>query len=105
MVLTILKALQPSNHNPSDFVFSIKSHSFSTVFSRIIKQTNIEDFQLRDLRREGISRLLEMGLSRPEVAEFSGHKDLSMINNVYNSIDRPNLCKKVNRFCSSSSGL
>jgi integrase len=39
----------------------------------------IEDLHFHDLRHEAISRFFEMGLSIPEVALISGHKDYRML--------------------------
>lgn len=37
------------------------------------------DFKFHDLRHEAISRFFELGLSIPEVALISGHKDPRML--------------------------
>ena len=37
------------------------------------------DLRFHDLRHEAISRFFEMGLSVPEVAVISGHKDARML--------------------------
>ncbi|WP_318012219.1 tyrosine-type recombinase/integrase [Mesorhizobium sp. ESP6-5] len=37
------------------------------------------DLRFHDLRHEAISRFFEMGLSLPEVALISGHKDARML--------------------------
>jgi integrase len=39
----------------------------------------VQDLGLHDLRHEAISRFFEMGLSVPEVALISGHKDVKML--------------------------
>ena len=39
----------------------------------------IENLYIHDLRHEAISRLFEMGLSIPEVALISGHRDPRML--------------------------
>jgi len=44
-----------------------------------IKHAGIVDLRLHDLRHEGISRFFELGLSVPEVAVISGHKDFRML--------------------------
>ena len=41
----------------------------------MIKRTGIVDLRFHDLRHEAISRFFEMGLSVPEVALISGHRD------------------------------
>ena len=44
-----------------------------------MKRANVEDLRFHDLRREAISRFFEKGLSIPEVALISGHKDVRML--------------------------
>ena len=39
----------------------------------------IADLRFHDLRHEAVSRFFEMGLSVPEVALISGHRDLRML--------------------------
>ena len=45
----------------------------------MIKNTGIVDLRFHDLRHEAISRFFEMGLSVPEVALISGHRDYRML--------------------------
>ena len=42
-------------------------------------KANISDFRFHQLRHEAISRFFEKGLSIPEVALISGHKDVRML--------------------------
>ena len=42
-------------------------------------KTEIEDLHFHDFRHEAISRLFELGLSMPEVALISGHRDPRML--------------------------
>jgi len=46
-----------------------------SAWQRLIKRTGIIDLRFHDLRHEAISRFFEMGLSVPEVALISGHRD------------------------------
>jgi integrase len=45
----------------------------------MLKGTGIEDLHFHDLRHEAISRFFEMGLTVPEVASISGHRDTRML--------------------------
>ena len=45
----------------------------------IAQRTELCDLRFHDLRHEAISRFFEMGLSVPEVAVISGHKDARML--------------------------
>jgi len=44
-----------------------------------VRRAGIVDLHFHDLRHEAISRLFEKGLSVPEVALISGHRDLRML--------------------------
>ena len=50
-----------------------------SAWQRLIKRTGIVDLRFHDLRHEAISRFFEMGLSVPEVALISGHRDYRML--------------------------
>jgi integrase len=50
-----------------------------SAWQRLIKRTGIIDLRFHDLRHEAISRFFEMGLSVPEVALISGHRDYRML--------------------------
>jgi len=53
--------------------------SLKHAFARLTKRAGIEGLRFHDLRREGVSRMLEKGLNIVEVSQVSGHKTLSMI--------------------------
>ncbi|MDA0341679.1 MAG: tyrosine-type recombinase/integrase [Proteobacteria bacterium] len=48
-------------------------------WGRLTHRAGIEDLHFHDLRHEAISRFFEMGLSVPEVALISGHRDPRML--------------------------
>ena len=50
-----------------------------SAWQRLIKRTGIVDLRFHDLRHEAISRFFEMGLSVPEVALISGHRDYRIL--------------------------
>jgi integrase len=60
-------------------IFPITANTFRLNWERIKKKTGINDLHFHDLRHEAISRLFEMGLTVPEVAMISGHKDMRML--------------------------
>lgn len=60
----------------NDKVFQVKlAASISDRFALLTKQAGVEELVFHDLRHEAISRMFERGLSIPEVALVSGHKD------------------------------
>src|SRR5205085_1838362 len=60
-------------------VFPITSNAFRLSWERLTVKAEIDDLHFHDLRHEAISRFFEMGLSVPEVALISGHKDPRML--------------------------
>ena len=60
-------------------VYSLSAEGFKSAWQRLIKRTGMVDLRFHDLRHEAISRFFEMGLSVPEVALISGHRDYRML--------------------------
>jgi integrase len=60
-------------------IFPYSSETASTNFTRACEVLRIEDLEYRDFRRDGISRMLEMGRDIAVVREFSGHRTLSAL--------------------------
>jgi len=67
-------------------IFPYKSRSITSGFRRTIKKLGITDLRYHDLRREGASKLIELGLTLEETARITGHNDLSILWQVYVSI-------------------
>ena len=67
-------------------IFPYEARSISAAFTRSCKQLGIDNLRFHDLRREGASRLLEMGFSVPEVASVTGHKNFNTLCNHYTKI-------------------
>ena len=57
----------------------IDSYILQLLGHIMIKNTGIFDLRFHDLRHEAVSRFFEMGLSVPEVALISGHKDVRQL--------------------------
>lgn len=60
-------------------VFPMKQAAFKSAWKRAVPRSGVVDMRFHDLRHEAISRFFEMGLSLPEVAVISGHKDPRML--------------------------
>jgi integrase len=60
-------------------LFPLSANAFRLAWQRLIRRAAITDLHFHDLRHEAISRLFEKGLSVPEVALISGHRDLRML--------------------------
>ena len=63
----------------SKLPFSMSANAVRLAWERLKKKGNIKDLHFHDLRHEAISRFFEKGLSIPEVALISGHKDMRML--------------------------
>ncbi|MDB5525663.1 MAG: site-specific integrase [Rhizobium sp.] len=60
-------------------LFSVSATALQLSWQRTCRRANIENLHFHDLRHEAISRFFEMGLTTPEVALISGHKDIRML--------------------------
>ena len=63
----------------NDRIFPPSANAFRLAWERLKRRVGIEDLRFHDLRHEAISRFFEMGLSVPEVALISGHRDYRML--------------------------
>ncbi len=59
--------------------YAYTANALRLAWERLKKNGNIKDLHFHDLRHEAISRFFEKGLSMPEVALISGHKDIRML--------------------------
>jgi integrase len=71
----ILKTL----YGPRNLVFPTTADAVKRSWRRLVVRAKIDNFHFHDLRHEAISRLFEQGLSLPEVALISGHRDTRML--------------------------
>lgn len=60
-------------------VFPTTEEAVKMAWRRIIARAGLADFRYHDLRHEAVSRFFELGLSIPEVALISGHRDTRML--------------------------
>ncbi len=60
-------------------VFPTTPEAIKRAWIRLVARAGILDLHFHDLRHEAISRLFERGLSVPEVALISGHRDYRML--------------------------
>lgn len=61
------------------YLFPVKPGTFGEAWERLVKRASLDDLRFHDLRHEAISRFFELGLSVPEVALISGHRDYRML--------------------------
>jgi integrase len=75
--LAVLETLRPRlAFGP---VFPLSMEALKQAWERARDRAELGDLHFHDLRHEAISRLCEMGLTLPEVALISGHKDPRML--------------------------
>jgi integrase len=69
-----------TKHSATDGrLFPTTANAFRLAWERVKRRAGIADLHFHDLRHEAISRFFEKGLSVPEVALISGHRDLRML--------------------------
>ena len=76
---TAVRMLTHVKPHGKDQVFPVSIHALRQAWVRLLNRAKLDDFRFHDLRHEAISRFFEMGLSVPEVALISGHKDSRML--------------------------
>jgi integrase len=62
-----------------DRVFPVTPNAVRLAWERLRKRAGLDDLRLHDLRHEAVSRFFEYGLTVPEVALISGHRDPRML--------------------------
>jgi integrase len=82
------------NKLKSENIFLITQESLKKCWKMAVNRAGIDNIHFHDLRHEAISRFFEMGLSVPEVAMISGHKDVRMLFR-YTHIRAADLASKI----------
>jgi len=77
-VLTATAALS-NDSDDDDLVFPVSANALKLSWVRLMTRAGLGDLHFHDLRHEAISRLFEIGLTVPEVASVSGHRDMRML--------------------------
>jgi integrase len=54
-------------------------NALKLAWERVRRRAGCSDLHFHDLRHEAIMRFFEMGLTTPEVASISGHRDIRML--------------------------
>ncbi|MEN5105576.1 site-specific integrase [Brucella anthropi] len=79
----------------NEHIFPITALALRLAWDRLTKRAKIDDLHFHDLRHEAISRFFEKGLTVPEVASISGHRDIRMLLR-YAHADKGKLAEKLN---------
>lgn len=72
----------------------ISEDSLKKAWQRLLKRAGVSDLRFHDLRHEAVSRFFELGLSMPEVALISGHRDPRMLFR-YTHLDPKRIVEKL----------
>ena len=72
-------ALMQGLDREDDRVFPVTKNALKMAWGRMMTLAEIDDLRFHDLRHEAVSRFFEMGLTVPEVASISGHRDMKML--------------------------
>jgi integrase len=78
----------------ADRLFPITIEAFKQAWKRVQKRSGVRDLRFHDLRHEALSRFCELGLTLPELAVISGHKDPRMLFR-YSHLRADDLAKKL----------
>jgi integrase len=75
-------------------VFHVSPNAVRLAWERLRIRAGVEDLRLHDLRHEAVSRFFEYGLTVPEVALISGHRDTRMLSR-YTHLRPENVAQKL----------
>lgn len=73
--INILKHLERSDN----LIFPVSTNAVKLAWRRLRERAGAEGLRFHDLRHEAVSSFFERGLSVPEVALISGHRDARML--------------------------
>jgi len=71
--------IRSSLERSDERVFPVTPNAVRLAWGRLRKRAGLENLRLHDLRHEAVSRFFEYGLTVPEVALISGHRDPRML--------------------------
>lgn len=80
--LALLQGLmgeEQTMRNSEERIFPTTANALRLAWGRLLKRAGIEGLHFHDLRHEAISSFFELGLTAPEVALLSGHRDMRML--------------------------
>ena len=78
-LLQRLKGEETTKKDSGNRIFPTTSNALKMAWDRLINRAGIKDLHFHDLRHEAISTFFELGLTTPEVALLSGHRDIRML--------------------------
>ena len=80
LIPAAIKLLQALGPKASGLIWNLKPASLTQAFGRAAERAGVSDARLHDLRREAISRYVEIyGLGIEKIMNFSGHSDVKTL--------------------------
>jgi integrase len=89
-----VRLLELLPHSLGGRIIPISATCLRMAWDRALRRAEIKDFRFHDLRHEAITRFFERGLSVPEVALISGHRDYRMLSR-YTHLRPEDVSKKL----------
>lgn len=77
-------------------VFPVTANAVRLAWERLRRRAGLQDLRLHDLRHEAVNRFFEHGLTVPEVALISGHRDPRVLSR-YTHLRPENVAEKLAR--------
>lgn len=81
-------------------VFRTSVNAIKLAWVRATRRAGVEDLHFHDLRHEAGCRFFELGLSMPEVAVISGHREARMLMR-YTHLDASRLAQKLSQLATA----
>lgn len=78
-LLQRMKSEVTTNNDGLNRIFPTTANALRLSWGRLMRRAGIEGLHFHDLRHEAISHFFELGLTAPEVALLSGHRDIRML--------------------------
>jgi integrase len=97
LVAELVEQLRGVDLSGAGALFPIKPGSMTQAFGRAAERAGVRDVRLHDERREGVSHLLDLGLSETEVTVFTGHLETRTLREHYARPDGGKLARKVDQ--------
>jgi integrase len=97
---TVYEILMQRFHDSEDRIFPITPNAFRLAWEHMRARAGVYDLHFHDLRHEAISRFFEIGLTTPEVASISGHRDARMLFR-YAHAERQSVLRKLDQHSQS----
>lgn len=92
--IELLKKIHVARMGKDEPIFPVSPNALRLSWERLRTRSGIKDLRFHDLRHEAISSFFERGLSLPEVALISGHRDPRQLMR-YTHLDAARIARKL----------